>query len=168
MTDRESTPRPGAARLPPTVIGLGLVSLLTDASSEAIFPLLPAFLVSLGASGAFIGLVEGAADLVASVLKIAAGLLADRARRRKPLVLLGYGLSTVVRPLVAFAAAPWHVLAVRVGDRVGKGLRTSPRASARSSIAMAIFPSPQRPPGSCRARCGALAAWCGARSSSAS
>ncbi len=63
------------------MIGLGLVSLFTDASSEAIFPLLPAFLVSLGASGAFIGLVEGAADLTASALKIATGVLADRARR---------------------------------------------------------------------------------------
>jgi len=123
---------PGAARaqpsrLPPTVVGLGLVSLFTDASSEAIFPLLPAFLVSLGASGAFIGLVEGAAELVASVLKIVTGVLADRRARLKPLVLAGYGLSTAVRPLVAFALAPWHVLAIRVLDRVGKGVRTSPR-----------------------------------------
>jgi MFS family permease len=103
------------------------VSLFTDASSEAIFPLLPAFLVSLGASGAFIGLVEGAADLVASVLKIVTGVVADRRARLKPFVLAGYGLSTAVRPLVAFALAPWHVLAVRVLDRVGKGVRTSPR-----------------------------------------
>ena len=115
------------ARLPATVVGLGVVSLLTDASSEAIFPLLPAFLAGLGASNAFIGLVEGAADLVANVLKYATGLLADRRARLKPLVLAGYGLSTAARPLVAFALAPWHVLAVRVLDRVGKGVRTSPR-----------------------------------------
>jgi MFS family permease len=126
MTRRDPAPA-GRFRLPRTVVGLGLVSFFTDASSEAIFPLLPAFLVSLGASGAFIGLVEGAAELVAAALKLATGLVADRARRLKPLVLAGYGLSTVIRPLVAFAAAPWHVLAVRVGDRVGKGLRTSPR-----------------------------------------
>ena len=115
------------AKLPATVVGLGVVSLLTDASSEAIFPLLPAFLAGLGASNAFIGLVEGAADLVANVLKYATGLLADRRARLKPLVLAGYGLSTAARPLVAFALAPWHVLAVRMLDRVGKGVRTSPR-----------------------------------------
>lgn len=113
--------------LPATVIGLGVVSLLTDVSSEAIFPLLPAFLTTLGASNAFIGLVEGAADLVANVIKYLTGVSADRRARLKPLVLAGYAISTVVRPLVAFAFAPWHVLAVRVGDRVGKGIRTSPR-----------------------------------------
>lgn len=120
------------------MVGLGLVSLFTDTSSEAIFPLLPAFLASLGASNAFIGLVEGAADLVANVLKYATGLVADRRARLKPLVLAGYGLSTVVRPLVAFALAPWHVLAVRVADRVGKGVRTSPRDAL---IAAATDPS---------------------------
>ncbi|HYD40036.1 MAG TPA: MFS transporter, partial [Anaeromyxobacter sp.] len=126
-TGAPATARAPASRLPPTVVGLGMVSLFTDASSEAIFPLLPAFLVSLGASGAFIGLVEGAADLVASVLKIVTGIVADRRARLKPLILAGYALSTAVRPLVAFALAPWHVLAVRVIDRVGKGVRTSPR-----------------------------------------
>ncbi len=139
-------PRPGStppaaprrAALPATVIGLGLVSLLTDASSEAIFPLLPAFLATLGASNAFIGLVEGAADLVANVLKYAAGVVADRRARLKPLVLAGYGLSTLARPLVAFALAPWHVLVVRVVDRIGKGVRTSPRDAL---IAVATDPS---------------------------
>jgi MFS family permease len=114
-------------RLPATVVGLGLVSLFTDLSSEAIFPLLPAFLVTLGASNASIGVIEGAADLVANVLKYLTGRVADRRARLKPLVLAGYGLSTVVRPLVAFALAPWHVLAARVVDRVGKGIRTAPR-----------------------------------------
>jgi MFS family permease len=109
------------------VVALGLVSLFTDASSEAIFPLLPAFLTALGASNAFIGLVEGAADLVANGLKYLTGLIADRRSRLKPLVLMGYGLSTIVRPLVALATLPWHVLAVRIGDRIGKGVRTSPR-----------------------------------------
>lgn len=120
--------RPGdRGRLPATVVGLGLVSLLTDASSEAIFPLLPAFLVTLGASNSFIGVIEGAADLVASVLKYLTGRAADRRARMKPVVLAGYGISTVVRPLVAFATGPWQVLAVRVADRVGKGVRTAPR-----------------------------------------
>ena len=126
-----SAPRPSQAspraRLPATVVGLGFVSLFTDLSSEAIFPLLPAFLATLGASNTFIGLVEGAADLVANVLKYLTGIVADRRARLKPLVLAGYTVSTVARPLVAFALAPWHVLAVRVADRVGKGVRTSPR-----------------------------------------
>ncbi|ABS24780.1 MFS transporter [Anaeromyxobacter sp. Fw109-5] len=127
-----------SAALPRAVVGLGLVSLLTDASSEAIFPLLPAFLATLGASNTFIGLVEGAAELVANSLKYATGLLADRRARLKPLVLAGYVLSTAARPLVAFAAVPWHVLAVRLVDRVGKGVRTSPRDAL---IAAAAEPS---------------------------
>lgn len=127
-----------AMRLPATVVGLGFVSLFTDLSSEAIFPLLPAFLATLGASNTFIGLVEGAADLVANVLKYATGLVADRRARLKPLVLAGYGLSTVARPLVALALAPWHVLAIRIADRVGKGVRTSPRDAL---IAHATDPS---------------------------
>ena len=121
-------------KLPRAVIGLGLVSLFTDTSSEAIFPLLPAFLVSLGAPNWFIGLVEGTAELVANSLKLVTGLLSDRVARLKPLVLAGYGLSTVVRPLVAFATAPWHVLLIRAGDRVGKGVRTSPRDALIASV----------------------------------
>ncbi len=123
-----------APKLPGAVIGLGLVSLLTDTSSEAIFPLLPAFLTTLGASNAFIGLVEGAADLVANVLKYLTGLVADRRSRLKPLVLAGYGISTVMRPLVALATAPWHVLVVRLADRVGKGVRTSPRDALIAAV----------------------------------
>ena len=119
--------RPAALRLPATVVSLGLVSLFTDVSSEAIFPLLPAFLVSLGASGAFIGLVEGTAEVVANTIKYVMGPIVDRRARLKPLVLIGYGLSTLVRPMAAFAMAPWHVLLVRAGDRVGKGVRTTPR-----------------------------------------
>lgn len=117
----------GASRLPRAVVALGWVSLFTDASSEAIFPLLPAFLTTLGATNAFIGLVEGVADLVANGLKYVTGRLSDRRARLKPLVLLGYGVSTVARPLVGLALLPWHVLAVRVADRVGKGVRSSPR-----------------------------------------
>jgi len=118
-------PRP--SRLPTAVIALGLTSLFTDVGTELIFPLLPVFLASLGASTTFIGLIEGLADATASFLKLGSGVLADRARRKKPLVWLGYGLATLSRPLVALAATPLHVLLVRVTDRVGKGIRTSPR-----------------------------------------
>jgi MFS family permease len=110
------------------VVALGLVSLLTDASSEMIYPLLPLFLTSvLGAGQIFVGLVEGIAESAASLTKLGSGWLSDRLGRRKELVVAGYTLSTLTRPLVAFALAPWHVLAVRFADRLGKGLRTSPR-----------------------------------------
>ena len=114
--------------LPRPVKALGLVSLLTDASSEMIYPLLPAFLTgALRAGPAFVGLVEGAAEAVSSVVKVVAGRVSDRRPRRKPLVVAGYGLSSLVRPLVALATAPGHVLAVRIADRIGKGLRSAPR-----------------------------------------
>ncbi len=113
--------------LPGTVVALGFVSLLTDASSEMIYPLLPAFLVSLGAGRAFVGLVEGVAESTAAFVKLFSGVWSDRLPRKKPLVLMGYGLSSAVRPMVALAASPWHVLAIRFIDRVGKGVRSSPR-----------------------------------------
>jgi MFS family permease len=110
------------------VLVLGLVSLLTDISSEMIYPLLPLFLtVTLGAGPAFLGLLEGAAETTAALLKLAAGLASDRLPRRKPLVLAGYTLSSLARPLIALATAPWAVLAIRLADRVGKGIRTAPR-----------------------------------------
>jgi MFS family permease len=114
--------------LPRPVKALGLVSLLTDASSEMIYPLLPAFVTgTLRAGPAFLGLVEGTAEVVSSLVKILAGRASDRLPRRKPLVVAGYALSSGVRPLVALATAPWHVLVVRVADRVGKGTRGAPR-----------------------------------------
>ncbi len=120
---------PGVPRpLHRTVRSLGLVSFLTDASSEMIYPLLPAFLTgTLRAGPAFLGVVEGLAEAVAAILKIISGGVSDRLRRRKPLVVAGYSLSSAVRPLVALATAPAHVLAVRVVDRVGKGVRSAPR-----------------------------------------
>ena len=114
--------------LPRNVKALSAVSLLTDASSEMILPLLPLFLTGvLGASATTLGAIEGLADSAASLLKLASGWWSDRVRRRKPLVLAGYGIASVVRPLMAFAMHPWHVLVVRVADRVGKGIRSSPR-----------------------------------------
>ena len=119
---------PTRLTLPATVVLLGFASLFTDIGTEMVFPLLPVFLVgTLGASPTYLGLVEGAANTVASLLKLASGVIADRTARRKPLVVFGYGLASAARPLVALATRPWHVLAVRVTDRVGKGLRSSPR-----------------------------------------
>ena len=110
------------------VLVLGLVSLLTDVSSEMIYPLLPLFLVGvLGAGPAFLGVIEGVAESTAALLKLVSGVVSDRVRRRKPLVLAGYGLSALARPLVALAATPAFVLGVRFCDRIGKGVRTSPR-----------------------------------------
>lgn len=121
-------PREPRARLPATVVLLGLTSLFTDIGTEMVFPLLPVFLMEvLGAGPAYLGLVEGAANTVASLLKLVSGVMADRMQRRKPIVLFGYALASAARPLVALATRPWHVLAVRVTDRVGKGLRSSPR-----------------------------------------
>ncbi|HEY7412036.1 MAG TPA: MFS transporter [Vicinamibacteria bacterium] len=117
-----------AAPLPGTVKRLGAVSLLTDASSEMIVPLLPAFVTGvLRAGPAFLGLVEGAAEATAALLKVASGYLSDRLPRRKPLVVAGYTLSSLARPLMAVASTPGHVLAIRVLDRFGKGTRGAPR-----------------------------------------
>jgi MFS family permease len=119
---------PDSSRLPVAVILLGYTSLFTDVGTEMIFPLLPVFLTEvLRAGPAYLGLVEGAADTVSSLLKLVSGVVADATPRRKPLVLFGYGLASAVRPFVALATRPWHVLAVRVADRVGKGVRSSPR-----------------------------------------
>jgi len=109
------------------VLVLGVVSLLMDMSSEMIYPILPLFLVSIGATGLFIGLIEGAAETTASLLKVVAGWYSDRYQRRKPFVLGGYGASSLIKPVLIFATSPWHVLGVRLAERVGKGVRSAPR-----------------------------------------
>jgi len=110
------------------VLALTAVSFFTDLSSEMIYPLLPVFLTAtLGASASALGAIEGAAETTASLLKLASGWWSDRVQRRKPLVLLGYGLASAVRPLVAIAQSAGQVLAIRLADRVGKGIRNSPR-----------------------------------------
>jgi MFS family permease len=107
---------------------LGVVSLLNDAASEMIYPLLPYFLVgTLGAGPAVLGVIEGVAESAASFLKLGSGWLSDRVRRRKPLLAWGYGLATVARPVIALATAPWQVLGLRFLDRIGKGIRAAPR-----------------------------------------
>lgn len=112
------------------VLMMGLVSLFTDASSEMIFPLLPLFLsglVPLEMAAIYVGLLAGIPETTSSLLKIVSGRISDRAGKRKALVVLGYGVSTVARPLMALAGVGWHVVAMRLVDRVGKGVRTSPR-----------------------------------------
>ena len=116
------------ASLPGNVLALSLVSLLNDTSSEIIYPLLPAFLaLSLGASPFQIGLIEGFAESAASLLKLISGYLSDRFGSRKLPVFLGYSLAAVTRPFLAFVITWPQVLAVRVTDRLGKGIRGAPR-----------------------------------------
>ncbi|MBX3297999.1 MAG: MFS transporter [Acidobacteria bacterium] len=115
-------------RLPRNVLAVSLVSLLNDTSSEIIYPLLPAFLaLSLGASPFAIGVIEGVAESLASILKLFAGYLSDRFRTRKLPVFLGYSLAAVTRPFLAFVSSWPQVLAVRMIDRTGKGIRGAPR-----------------------------------------
>lgn len=115
-------------RLPRNVIAIGLVSLLNDASSEIIYPLLPVFLATtLGASARAIGIIEGLAESMSSLLKLFAGYLSDRLEKRKLLVVAGYSLASLVRPLLAFAQTWPQVLGIRLADRVGKGFRAAPR-----------------------------------------
>ncbi len=115
-------------RLPRNVLALSLVSLLNDTSSEIVYPLLPAFLaLSLGASPFAIGLIEGFAESVASLLKLISGYLSDRFGSRKLPVFLGYSLAAITRPFLAFATTWPQVLVVRMTDRVGKGIRGAPR-----------------------------------------
>ena len=110
------------------VLGLGAVSFFTDASTEMIYPLLPVFLAGvLGANASFIGAIEGLAESTASLLKVVSGIWSDKIGRRKPLVVAGYALASVVRPFTALAQTATQVLAIRLTDRIGKGIRTAPR-----------------------------------------
>lgn len=114
--------------VPRAVVVMGTASLLTDLSSEMIYPLLPLFLsTQLGASALALGVIEGVAETTASVLKIFSGVWTDRIQRRKPFIVAGYALAGLARPLVGLATAWPQVLAIRFCDRVGKGVRTSPR-----------------------------------------
>ena len=115
-------------KLPRNVLALSFVSLLNDTSSEIIYPLLPAFLaLSLGASPFAIGLIEGFAESVASLLKLVSGYVSDRFGSRKFPVFLGYSLAAIMRPILAFVTTWPQVLVVRMGDRIGKGIRGAPR-----------------------------------------
>jgi len=125
-------------KLPRPVWLLGWVSLATDAATEAIYPLLPFFLTRvLGAGAVSLGVIEGAAEGVNSILKIYAGRLADRSRAKRPLVLLGYAVSSIARPFIAVTTGWTQVFAVRMLDRVGKGVRSAPRDAMLATWATA-------------------------------
>ncbi len=120
--------RPRFAWITRNVFALGLVSLLNDTASEMAIPLLPAFITVVLAAGPLtLGWIEGAADAIAALLKYLSGIWSDRTGRQRPFVLGGYALASIIRPFLALATVPLHVLGIRVGDRMGKGIRTSPR-----------------------------------------
>ena len=115
-------------KLPRSVWALGLVSLCMDMSSEMIHGLLPIFLVgTLGVSAFALGLIEGVAEATASIAKIFSGVLSDRMGKRKPLILLGYGMAALSKPLFPLATSAFTVLVARFVDRIGKGIRGAPR-----------------------------------------
>jgi MFS family permease len=127
-TDKTSEPTGWRKGLTRNVVVLGFVSLLNDGASEMIYPLLPAFLTAvLGAGPAALGIIEGIAEATASLLKLYSGYLSDRVRKRKGWIVWGYSISNVIRPLIALSTSWLHVLVLRFSDRIGKGLRTSPR-----------------------------------------
>ncbi len=128
MRDFQVSDEREKAGLPRNVKLLGLASLVNDIASEMIYPMIPVFLIGvLGGNRVQLGLIEGAADSVASLLKLWSGGRSDRVGRRKGFVVSGYLLATVARGLLGMATLPWHLFMIRVGDRVGKGIRTSPR-----------------------------------------
>lgn len=138
MTPGRPPSEDGPARIPPAIWALGFVSLLMDISSEMIHSLLPVFLVAgLGASALAVGLIEGAAEATALIVKVFSGVLSDYWGRRKPLALLGYGLGALSKPLFALASSSALVFAARLIDRVGKGIRGAPRDALVADLAPA-------------------------------
>src|SRR2546425_11234585 len=141
MNSAAAPARPG---LPRAVKLFGLVSLLNDFASEMIYPLLPAFGTGvLGAGAGALGALDGAAEFAAAGVKWGAGRLADRPARRGRLVVLGYAMAVLVRPVISLAGAAWQVIGLRVVDRLGQGVRTPPRGAL---LAGAAPPPPPGPP----------------------
>jgi MFS family permease len=114
-------------RIPRAVIMLGIVSLFTDAASEMIYPLVPVFIAALGSGAILLGVIEGIAETTASMLKLVSGIISDKIGKRKLLVLIGYTISSLVRPFTGLVTAAWQIIIIRMFDRVGKGIRTAPR-----------------------------------------
>ena len=124
MSVQAPDPRPSAAR---NIYSFGLTSFFNDTASEMAYWVLPAFLVSLGAGPAQLGLIEGVAESVASLAKLFSGYLTDRIERRKPVVVGGYFVANAVKPLLAIVTSWWHILLIRFSDRLAKGVRGAPR-----------------------------------------
>ena len=119
--------------IPHIVIMLGIVSLLTDAATEMIYPLIPVFVGALGSGAVALGIIEGVAESTSSLLKLLGGIISDRMGRRKVLVFIGYSISSLIRPLTGIVSSAWQIVVVRMVDRVGKGLRTAPRDALLAS-----------------------------------
>ena len=124
MPDDSSPPEPSASR---NIYVFGITSFFNDTATEMAYWVLPAFLTSLGAGPAQLGLIEGIAESVASFAKLFSGYITDRLERRKPLVVAGYVVANGVKPLLAVAGSWWHVLLIRFSDRLAKGVRGAPR-----------------------------------------
>jgi MFS family permease len=114
-------------KIPHVVIMLGIVSLFTDAASEMIYPLVPVYVAALGSGAILLGLIEGVAETTASMLKLVSGIISDKIGKRKMLVLIGYSISSFIRPITGLVTSGWEIIIVRMFDRVGKGIRTAPR-----------------------------------------
>jgi MFS family permease len=114
-------------KIPLTVIMLGVVSLFTDAASEMIYPLVPIYVAALGSGAIILGIIEGVAETTAAMLKLVSGIISDKTGKRKILVLIGYTVSSLFRPLTGVVSAAWQIVVIRMLDRVGKGIRSAPR-----------------------------------------
>src|SRR2546430_11048514 len=141
-TTRVQSPEPRAPnRLPGQVKVFGWGSLLNDFGSDMIYPLLPAFVTGvLGGGAGALGALDGAAEFAAAVVKLGAGRLADRATLRGPMIVLGYFIAVVVRPVIAVTGAAWQVIGLRVVDRLGQGLRTPPRDALTADLTPPALP----------------------------
>jgi MFS family permease len=117
----------GKKRISQAVIMLGIVSLFTDVATEMIYPLVPVFIAALGSGAILLGVIEGVAETTASMLNLISGIISDKIRKRKLLVLIGYSISSIVRPLTGLVSSAWQIVFIRMFDRVGKGIRSSPR-----------------------------------------
>src|SRR5437588_2652741 len=124
MPEEQSRNSPGASR---NIRAFGATSFFNDTASEMAYWVLPAFLASIGAGPAQLGVIEGIAESVASFAKFLSGYLADRVARRKPLVVSGYVVANAVKPLLAITTAWWQVLLIRFADRAAKGMRGTAR-----------------------------------------
>jgi MFS family permease len=124
-----------AKAIPLPVIMLGLVSFFTDAATEMLYPLIPVFVFLLGSGAVALGIIEGVAETTASLLKFAGGILSDKTGKKKLLILVGYSISSLIRPLTGTAGSAWHIVFVRMIDRIGKGIRTAPRDALIASAA---------------------------------
>src|SRR6202035_4533770 len=124
MSELSPKHEPSAAR---NIYAFGITSFLNDTATEMAYWVLPAFLASLGAGPAQLGVIEGLAESVASFAKLFSGYLTDRIERRKPVVVAGYFVANAVKPLLAIVTAWWHILLIRFTDRLAKGVRGAPR-----------------------------------------